>query len=401
MTETRLLSRNLLQIFNRYLEVGGEEAWVVNLEKSFDLPTCYFESADWVGPNAPPKWSQAFRMIYNPVSLEKLRQVHRRERAEAWIIHNAFPTGSAAIYHEAQTNGLPLIQYIHNFRPIAVSGYLNASDLPNFPSRMRTHLTEIRRGSWQNSHLKTAWFATVLATARLLGWFNGITAWIAVSEFMRDQFIRAGVPPERIFTLRHFWRPSADIPPDTSGSHYLFLGRLVEAKGILVLLDVWDLIWADRKHSGPRLVICGDGPLRETIQSREAANPLVDFKGITSGEAKRRLLSSARAIIAPSVCLESLGLMAYESYEFTKPVLASRAGGLGEIVMHNQTGLLHEPGDVATLYEQVMTLESEPAKRIDLGRNGREWLRENADERRWLRKFNEIVEFAIATSRNY
>ena len=148
-------------------------------------------------------------------------------------------------------------------------------------------------------------------------------------------------------------------------------------------------------------MICGDGPLREIIQARASANPLVDFKGITSGEAKRGLLSSARAIIAPSICLESLGLVAYESYEFAKPVLASRAGGLAEIVMHNQTGLLHEPGDVATLYEQVMTLEAEPAKRIDLGRNGRGWLHENTDERRWLRKFNEIVEFAIATSRNY
>jgi glycosyltransferase involved in cell wall biosynthesis len=399
VTENRLFSHRLIQLFNRYLEPGGEEAWVETLERSLQIPTCYFESADWTGPNAPPKWSQAFRMIYNPVSLEKLRQVHRRERAEAWIIHNAFPTGSAAIYHEAQTNRLPLIQYIHNFRPIAVSGYLNPRDLPNFPSRIRTHLTEIRRGSWQNSHLKTAWFAIVLATARLLGWFNGITAWIAVSEFMRDQFIRAGVHSERIFTLRHFWRPSTDIPADTFGRHYLFLGRLVEAKGILVLLDVWDLIWRDKKHLGPRLVICGDGPLKKTVRARTEQNPLVSFQGSVLNEKKLQLLGGMRALIAPSLCLESLGLVAYEAYDFAKPVLAARAGGLGEIVTHNQTGLLHEPGDVATLYEQVMTLEAEPAKRIDLGRNGREWLRENTDEQRWLRKFNEIVEFAIAMSR--
>ena len=337
-------------------------------------------------------------MIYNLESLRTLRRFQQNESAEAWILHNIYPTGSAAIYREARKERVPLIQYVHNFRPLCVS-YLQTTDLDMLPSRLRTYLTEIKRGAWQDSRIKTAWFATVLSIAHLLGWFNAVNAWIAVSDFMRDQFIKAGIAPDKIFTLRHFWRPSVEIPVETFGQHYLFLGRLVEAKGILVLLDVWDLIWRDRKHSGPRLVICGDGPLRESTEARAAANPLVEFKGVVSGEAKRRLVSEARAVIAPSICLESLGLVAYESYEFAKPVLASRTGGLGEIVMHNQTGLVHEPGDIATLYEHAMTLEDEPAKRMNFGRNGLDWLRENTDEGRWLLKFNEIVEFAIATSR--
>ena len=79
--------------------------------------------------------------------------------------------------------------------------------------------------------------------------------------------------------------------------------------------------------------------------------------------------------------------------------MAARAGGLGEIVLHRRTGLLHEPGDIAALHEHVATLEREPQMRAELGRNGREWLLENADEQKWRKKFTEIVEFAIAGKR--
>ena len=210
MTEKRSLSqRRLIQIFNRYLEPGGEEVWAKTLETSFGLPTCYFESADWTGSDAPPFWSQALRMVYNPDALRRLREFHHEQKSEAWIIQNAFPTGSAAIYREAKKNRVPLIQYIHNFRPFALS-YLQTSDLQTFPHRTQMYLKEVMRGSWQNSRIKTAWFATVLTMAHLSRWFDAVTTWITVSDFMRDQFIRTGVPSEKISTLRHFWRPTAD-----------------------------------------------------------------------------------------------------------------------------------------------------------------------------------------------
>ena len=398
MTEKRLPGHRLIQVFNRYLEPGGEEAWVSTLEKSFGLPTCYLNSADWEGPHAPPFWSLALRMIHNPESLRKIREFQQRENAEAWVIQNAFPTGSAAIYHEAEKNRIPVIQYVHNFRPFALS-YLQTSDLEIFPNRLRMYLTEIKRGSWQNSRVKTAWFATVLSIAHLLGWFDAITAWIAVSDFMRDQFIRAGVAADKIFTLRHFWRPTGDVSNTSDQDYYLFIGRLVELKGVLVLLDVWDRIAQEKGNAGPKLVIIGEGSLEETVQFRTKQNSLVDFRGSVLGETKRELLSGMRALIAPSLCLESLGLVAYEAYDFAKPVLAARVGGLGEIVLHGQTGLVHEPGDVATLYEQIMTLERQPQIRKELGRNGREWLLENADEQKWRKRFSEIVEFAISAKR--
>ena len=399
MTEKRSLSqRRLIQIFNRYLEPGGEEVWAKTLETSFGLPTCYFESADWTGSDAPPFWSQALRMVYNPDALRRLREFHHEQKSEAWIIQNAFPTGSAGIYREAKKSGIPVIQYVHNFRPFALS-YLQKTDLAILPNRTRMYLREAARGSWQDSRLKTAWFATVLSIAHALGWFEAVTTWITVSDFMRDQFIRAGVPSEKISTLRHFWRPTADPNATRDENYYLFIGRLVEFKGVLVLLDVWDRILQEKGSAGPKLVLIGEGALAANVKSRAKQNPLIDFRGAVTGDTKHELLNGMRALIAPSLCLESLGLVAYEAYDFAKPVLAARAGGLGEIVIHNQTGLLHEPGDAPKLHEQIMTLEREGHFRGQLGQNGRTWLLENANEQRWRNAFEQIVEFAINESR--
>jgi glycosyltransferase involved in cell wall biosynthesis len=394
VTQQRSLGRRVIQIFNRYYERGGEEAWVANLEKSFQLPTCYFNSSDWTGPNAPSRFTQAIKMIYNPASLGRLRKFHKDEKAEAWVVQNAFPTGSAAIYREAKRERIPLIQYIHNFRPFALS-YLQTSDLETFPHRSRMYLKEISRASWQNSRVKTAWFATVLTIAHLLRWFDAITAWVAVSDFMRDQFIRVGVPAEKIFTLRHFWKPVADLTATSDQGYYLFIGRLVKLKGVFALLDVWDRIFQEQNLSGPKLVIVGEGELEQSVRERAKKNPLIDFRGSVPKEEKQHLLGGMRALIAPSLCLESLGLVAYEAYDFAKPVLAARAGGLGEIVLHGRTGLLHEPGDVPALFNHVMTLERDPEKRSEFGRNGREWLLTNADENAWRERFREIIDFAV------
>ena len=396
VTEKRSLSRRLIQVFTRYLEPGGEEAWVANLEKSFGLPTCYFNSSDWTGPNAPNRVSQALRMIDNPVALQTLWKLHQKENAEAWVVQNAFPTGSAAIYREAKRNRIPVIQYVHNFRPFALS-YLETSDMETFPYRSRMYFKEIMRGSWQNSRVKTAWFAAVLTIAHTLRWFDAVTAWIAVSDFMREQFIRAGVAADKIFTLRHFWSPVADPTVTTDENYYLFIGRLVELKGVLVLLDVWDRIFQQQKLGAPRLVIIGEGELKEKVQSRAKQNPLLDFRGSVPRQEKQKLLSGMRALIAPSLCLESLGLVAYEAYDFAKPVLASRAGGLSEIVSDNVTGLIHQPGNAAILYEQVRHLEREPQQRIEFGRNGRQWLLEHANVEKWQEGFNRVIEFAVDT----
>jgi hypothetical protein len=105
----------ILNIFNHYLERGGEEVAVeeicLSLSEMMEVERCDFFSSAWTGPNAPAIWKQAIRMLWNPVSLKEIRKHQQQFRPDAWLVHNVFPVGSGAIYREAVSAGVPVIQY--------------------------------------------------------------------------------------------------------------------------------------------------------------------------------------------------------------------------------------------------------------------------------------------------
>jgi len=390
----------LLNIFNYYLERGGEAHAVESISESLstviDVEDCYFDSAGWTGRDAPTIWKQAIWSFRNPRSLERIRENQQRLRHDIWLLHNVFPVGSAAIYREAKRLHIPIVQYIHNFRPFSVGGYL-WSDNQIIPDGLSgNYWPEIKRGTWQNSRVKTAWLALVLALSRAFGWWESVKAWVAVSNFMRDKFIFAGIPAESIFSLRHFWRPRTRIDESVKASHYLYLGRLIEPKGVLVLLEAWKVIEQELGADCPHLVIAGDGPLRSHVRSCAERLRSVNFVGQLSKDEKRSALEAARAVIVPSLWWEPLGLVAYEAYDYSKPVLAAASGGLQEIVLNRQTGFLHEPGDAAQLARHVIELDKDAETCRAMGGRGRLWLEENANECQWQAEFLKIANYALS-----
>ena len=96
-------------------------------------------------------------------------------------------------------------------------------------------------------------------------------------------------------------------------------------------------------------------------------------------------------MIAPSLWWEPLGLVTYEAYDYSKPMLAAASGGLSETVQHGTTGMLHRPGNAGELAEQILLLESNSSRRLEMGRRGREWLLANTGRTDWLRKFDDVL----------
>jgi len=388
----------ILNVFSHYLERGGEEVAVEEICQSLsevtEVERCDFFSSSWTGPSAPAMWKQALGMLWNPQSLKEIREHHRRFRPDAWLVHNVFPVGSAAIYREAASIGTPIVQYVHNFRPFSVNGYLWAANRLAVGGLSRDYWTEIRHGAWQNSRLRTAWLAFTLSIMHALGWWNSVKVWIAVSDFVRQKFIAAGIPAAKIFSLHYFWKPEPR-QPISEGAHYLFLGRLIEAKGILILLDAWEILERECGSAAPKLLIGGDGPLRSLVEARVERMRCVRFAGHLGGDDKRDALARCRAMIVPSLWWEALGLVVYEAYEFSRPVLAASSGGLTEVVIPGETGLLHEAGNAAEIAHQVRQMEANVTDRHTLGQQGRKWLEQNANEAEWREKFFKIASYAL------
>jgi glycosyltransferase involved in cell wall biosynthesis len=388
-------------VFNRYLERGGEEKSVDriyrHLADNFELERCFFDSAEWTGPDAPSTLGQIRRMFHNKDSARRLGESIDAFGPDALLFHNIYPVGSPSLYRLARERKIPVIQYAHNFRPFSVGGSLRAGGENREEALRGNYLPEILGGAWQNSRLKTLVFASVLKRMRARGDLGAVHCWIAISDFIRKKFIEAGLDQDTVHTLRHSWDAMESPPNRRDEPAYLMMCRLVEEKGVRVALAAWKRLASATGNdsggdaSGPELWIAGDGPLKSEVVEAAAANPRIRYFGFVDGDTKADLLTRCRAVLAPSVWFEPLGLVTYEAYDYQKPILAARSGGLEETVIDCKTGRLHDPGDVDGLCADVMRMEASSAQeREAMGRAGRTWLLENTGCEQWKQHFQEV-----------
>lgn len=393
-----------MNVFNRYRFPGGEEYSVTRirdtLAREHRVTPCQFESTEWTQPGRPSVPGQACRLFYNPEGRRRFEAAVDHAGADLAVFHNIYPVGSPALYRAALKRRLPVVHYLHNYRPFSVGGTLYYHGRILAEPLTGRYRTEIREGAWMGSVPRSLMMAVLLKLLHRSGWLKSVKQWIAISDFMRRQLLEAGaVQPERIVTLRHSWdaMPQAPLPEDSGV--YLFLGRLVPEKGVATLLDAWDVLRAQLGRKTPALHVAGEGPLADAVKERARSNPFICQLNQIGGDVKEEELRRCRAVVVPSVWWEPLGLVTYEAYDHGKPVLAARSGGLAETVLPGETGLLHEPGSVEGLVKDVLALESmSPSHRFAMGAAGRAWLLSEADPGRWLKRFNEIAQTAMAAA---
>jgi glycosyltransferase involved in cell wall biosynthesis len=390
----------VLQVFNRYRERGGEEKSAERIFQHLgdlcEIDRLWWDSRDWDLPEGPGKLGQLKRMFYNKDSARELRSRINDFRPDVLLCHNLYPVGSPAVYHEAIRAGLPVIQYVHNFRPFSVGGSLWTGTRVARESLHGEYFAEVIAGAWQDSVLKSALFAILLKQLHHSGLLTAVKRWVCISEFMRTKFLEAGLPEEEVIALRHSWDRQDEVPDCSDEGYYLFLSRLVPEKGVRVLVDAWRQVTKTMGRAAPRLLIGGTGSEERLIRQTAEAIPCVEYLGYVDGAKKRQLIRQCRAMLAPSVWWEPLGLVTYEAYDYAKPMLAAASGGLTETVQHEVTGLLYQENDASALAEAVIKFERLcPDKRISMGDAGREWLKRDADPARWKERFAEILHSLI------
>lgn len=387
----------VLHLFNRYRFLGGEEAAVHRITEAMrdsgaQVEECFFSSDDWHADGAPARWRQAFMALHNPAALARVRQIHHRQGSNLWLAHNILPVLSPGVLREAGRHDVPIALYLHNYRPYSVSGSLWAGDRIATGGLRQNYTREIVTGAWQDSVLRTAWMALLLHAAHAFGWYRRVNGWIAVSNFVRERFVEAGVPREKTHVLAYPFVPTVGPPPHAKREHFLFLGRLTVVKGVHVLLRAWEIVRAKLGSAAPKLVIGGEGELEKIVRkAADSSLGTIAYVGNVSGEKKENLIAGAAAMIVPSVWWDPYPTVVYEAYDRACPVLAARSGGLPESVTHDRTGLLHQPGDAEALAEHVMRIHHSPERAAEMGHAGRGWLLANSGVAFWWDQFSVIA----------
>lgn len=186
---------------------------------------------------------------------------------------------------------------------------------------------------------------------------------ISVSDFVRDDLIRRGIPAEDITTACPCLESYPELS-DVEGDYILSLGRLVRTKGLDYLIEAMQYI--DHK-----LVICGKGPDADRLKKEAkkfGIEDKIEFKGWVSEEEKNDLMSKCKLFVMPSL-YESYGLAALEIMSYGRPVVATNVNGLPDTVKNG--GILVGPKDAKALADAVNSLLADPEKRKELGHNAR------------------------------
>ena len=165
--------------------------------------------------------------------------------------------------------------------------------------------------------------------------------------------------------------PVAPEPLPTDPPRLLCLGRLVSYKGVDIALAAFKSI-IDR-FPRARMVIAGDGPARPALERQVVELSLTDavkFLGWVAPEQVATLINSATAVIMPSR-REGLPWVALEAALMARPVVATSVGGLPEIIVHEQTGLMVKPGDSGAIAAAIQSLLDHPESARQMGENAR------------------------------
>lgn len=391
---------NILQVNNYGYVRGGSDKYFLDLS---DLLAQHGHAVSYLVSDSSrntldPRWSiQGFDVAKPRIkdlssffySSRAKREVRRRlvsSRIDVAHLHIYYGQITASILSAFREFEVPVVQTLHEYKllcPIS-SMVLDGATCARCAEGdfWQAALHRCNRGSLSRSIA----VAAESYISKFFGAESQVTHFAAVSDFVRARMIEYGISPERITTLYNFVSSDAFGSPDGVGDYFLFSGRLEGVKGVRTLLKAMERVPA------ARLVIAGEGSARREFEQFSAELELVNvqFVGFKGRAELRRLISGARCVVAPSECDETFGLALVESFALGRPVVASRRGGMQEVVDDGIDGLFFESGNVEELVERLKWMDENPAGALEMGLAGQKKARTLFSPERHLEGLMEI-----------
>jgi glycosyltransferase involved in cell wall biosynthesis len=282
-------------------------------------------------------------------------------RPDVMHVHNTFPLLSPAVYWEAASRGVPVVQTLHNFRLLCANALLLRGGRVCEACVGRVPWRAVVHRCYRDSAAASGVVAGMLAVHRAIGTFrNKVSRYIALSEFGRRKLVEGGLPADRIDIKPNFVEiPAAPEPKPRKGA--LFVGRLSREKGLAVLRSAVEQV------PGLNVDVVGAGPDADLLEGCSQTR----LAGQESRDAVYRRMRDAAYLVLPSIWYEAFPLVLVEAFACGLPVIASNLGALSHIVSDGKTGLLFESGSADDLREKLRWAEAHPAEMRRMGDQAR------------------------------
>ena len=363
----------ILLVHNRYFERGGEDEAVdteVRLLREHGHKVIFYEkSNEHIKKLSFPKklFFILFSLNFSKTVYSEIKEIIKRERPDVAHIHNIFFSITPSVYFALKEENIPIIQTFHNYRFFCLKGTFFRKGKICEKCKDKQFFNAVAGKCWRNSFFLSYFLAKILYKSdRFL---KSIDSYIALSNFGKDKFIELGIEEHKIYLKPNF----LEIQPDNADqdkNYALFIGRLVDYKGIRTVMDAFKI------SSSFKLKIIGDGPLKNEVRAFASTHKNIEWLGKLERNSTVELIKKSSFLVFPSECYETMGMVVIESFACSKPVLASKLGTIKEFVIDGVNGILFEPGNVNDLAIKAAYLFSHDEERTEMGRNANKFYRE-------------------------
>jgi glycosyltransferase involved in cell wall biosynthesis len=214
---------------------------------------------------------------------------------------------------------------------------------------------------------------------------------LPMGRYTYDLSIAYGVDPKKIvvlpFPVTWLRLPKTTNLPATPT--VLFCGRLIKEKGVHILLQAMELV--RRRVSDAKLLIVGDtdnkayrNELEKMVESL-GMKESISFLGHIANDDMMTKYEESWVLVLPSIWEEGLGMVMVEAGLVGRAVIGSQLGGISDLVIHGENGLLVPPGDVQKLAAAITFILENRTKAVEMGNQN------NVMARRYLEDFDRSI----------
>lgn len=382
----------ILQIHNRYKEVGGEDIVVdreKNLLESADHTVLQFFASNSDIKKTKDKIYTALQMSYNLKYKKLITKLLVEEQPDIIHIHNFLPILSPSIFYAANKEKIPIVVTLHNFRLICINGLLyRDNSVCEDCISTKIAIGGIKHGCYQNSKIASL-FPTMSNSLHsfLKTWQSKIEKVILMSEFSKSVFSRSHVLfKEKQIVIKPNFVDDKGYSFEKE-DYYLFVGRISEEKGILTITESFI-------DSGKKIKIAGTGPLQEALKEYSEIHQNIEYLGFQTQDHLKELYLKAKATIFASKMYEGNPLVLLESFSFGTPVIVPDFGNAGDLITEGYNGNKYIAGDTESLTLTVHAFESNKNQKT-LRKGARNTFEEKYTAKKNLQKLEEVYQNAI------
>ncbi len=341
----------VLQVHNHGSPGWGGEDTVVELEAELLRDRGHVVdqfTASSAGLKNGPRFRQLLAVpsfLWSRRSYQGLRQKISEFQPDVVHVHNTFPKLSPSVFWASHQAGVPVVQTLHNFRPVCANALLLREDRRCEKCVGHAPFAALRHRCYANSLAQTAVVAAVNVLHSKLGTpTRAVDAYIILNDYNREIFLRGDLPGHKLVVKPNFV-PVSKLGHGPRKPQVVFAGAVTRSKGVELLLEAWGMAAVE----GFDLLLAGDGPDRKALEKQYAELPRVTWCGRLSRSEVLEHIATSRILVFPSLAYENCPMALLEALSVATPVVAADHPGLQTIVRHRREGLMFRAGDSQAL----------------------------------------------------